>query len=355
MTKPSLFNLLFLAPLLSLAACGGSQEKAAPTASLHTVQAGVTTLRQVDGEMLTALPGTVVAQESVQVASRLMGYIKDIAVSEGQPVKAGQRLFTIDPIDIEGGVSQARLGLDQADKAMQDAKADFDRFSALFKDEVVSRQQYEKMKLNYDIAMSRAAQARSGLQTAQGQMRYAVVSSPINGVVVQKLAMQGDIAAPGHPVLVVENLDRLQIDTSVTEEIYQGLKTGAPIQVRVDGVDKPIEARVARLSPAVNPMTHNHQIKLDVAAAGLRSGAFARVLFPSGRQSVLRVPHQAVLNRAGISGVFVVDAQGVAQYRMVRTGRDADGQVEILSGLAAGERVVTDHAEQVNNGDRVQG
>ncbi|TCJ12884.1 efflux RND transporter periplasmic adaptor subunit [Parasulfuritortus cantonensis] len=345
---------LVFALALTVAGCGGHDKSAAEPAH-NTVKASVITLQPVDADVMSAMPGTVVALESVKVASRLMGYIKNIAVAEGQPVKAGERLFTIDPLDIEGGVAQARLGLDQAEKAMQDAKADYERFDALYKDEVVTRQQYEKMKLNYEIATARAGQAKAGLNTAQGQMKYAVVGSPINGVVTQKLANEGDIAAPGYPVLLVENQSRLQVQTTVPEAIYAGLKVGAPIRVEVDGMAEPLEGKLARLSPAADPMTHTHLVKIDVAAPGLRSGAFARVLFATGRQSVLRVPHEAVLNRAGITGVFVVDAKGVAQYRMVRTGREEAGQVEILSGLSAGERVVTGNGAAVNNGDTVQG
>lgn len=346
---------LVLAIAIGLTACGGDHEKAASATAQHTVQATVVAIQPSQGTIYSAMPGTVVAQESVQVASRLMGYIKNIAVSEGQPVKVGQRLFTIDPMDIEGGVTQARLGLDQADKAMQDAKADYDRFSALYKDEVVSRQQYEKMKLNYDIAASRAAQAKAGLQTAQGQLKYAVVSSPINGVVVMKYANEGDIAAPGHPVLLVENQSRLQVQTSVPESIYAGLKLGDAVKVEIDGQAQPVEAKVSRLSPAADPVAHTHLVKLDIDAKGLRSGAFARVLFPAGEQTLLQVPQEAVLNRAGITGVFVVGDKGVAEYRMVRTGRTDNGQVEILSGLSAGDRVVTKNAAAVSNGDLVQG
>ncbi len=338
-----------------LTGCGGGHDKAAPAAAQHAVQAGVVTLQPSQSAVLSAMPGTIVAQESVQVASRLMGYIKDIAVTEGETVKAGQRLFTIDPMDIEGGVTQARLGLDQAEKAMQDAKADYDRFNALYKDEVVTRQQYEKMKLGYDIAVSRAAQAKAGLQTANGQMRYAVVSSPINGVVVQKFANQGDIAAPGHPILLVENQSRLQVQTSVPEEIYSGLKLGAKIKVEVDGQAQPVIATISRLSPAADPTSHSHLVKLDASAPNLRSGAFARVLFPTGQQTVLKVPQEAVLNRAGITGVFVLDDKGAAEYRMVRTGTADNGQIEILSGLSAGDRVVTRNAAAVNNGDLVRG
>jgi RND family efflux transporter MFP subunit len=346
---------LALALSFSLSGCGSEDHSKAQAEPATTVQAQVTAIQPVEVQATTPTPGTVVALESVKVASRLMGYIKDIAVVEGQSVKAGQRLFTIDPLDIEGAVAQARLGLQQAEDALQDAKADFQRFEALYKDEVVSRQQYEKMKLNYDIAVSRAAQAKAGLGTAQGQMRYASVSSPINGVVTQKLAMEGDIAAPGHPVLMVENPARLQVQTSVPEALFKTLKPGQAVRVEVDGLAQPVTAKVARLSPAADPVSHTYMVKLDVAAPGLQSGAFARVLFPTGSRLMLAVPKSAVLERAGITGVFVVDAQGIARYRMVRTGAETDGQVEILSGLNPGERVVTGNANAVNNGNKVQG
>lgn len=346
---------LALAFSFTLAGCGGEDHSKVKEEPARSVQAQVTAIQPVETQSTTITPGTVVALESVKVASRLMGYIKDIAVVEGQSVKAGQRLFTIDPLDIEGAVAQARLGLQQAEDALKDAKADHERFEALYKDEVVSRQQYEKMKLNYDMAVSRASQAKAGLGTAQGQLKYAVVTSPINGVVTQKLAMEGDIAAPGHPVLMVENPARLQVQTSVPEALFKTLKPGQAVQVEVDGQDKAIVAKVARLSPAADPMSHTYGVKLDVAAVGLQSGAFARVLFPRGSKLVLAVPKAAVLERAGITGVFVVGADGLAQYRMVRTGAVVDGQVEILSGLNPGERVVTGNAQAVNNGDKVQG
>jgi RND family efflux transporter MFP subunit len=347
--------VVVLAAVLNFAGCSGEEAAKSAPAAQPAVQVQTTVLQASESLATTAATGTVVALESVHVASRLMGYIRDIAVVEGQAVKQGQRLFTIDPLDIEGAVEQARLGLRQAEDAMKDAKTDFDRFENLYKDEVVSRQQFEKMKLNHDIAVSRAAQAKAGLGTAQGQMRYATVTSPINGVVTQKLANEGDIAAPGHPVLMLENPARLQVQTAVAEDLYKGIRLGQEVMVEIDGQTKPVSAKVARLSPAADPMTHTYPIKLDLAAPGLRSGSFARVLFPTGKRSVLAVPVAAVLDRAGITGVFVVDAQGAAQYRMVRVGQAAGGLVEVLSGLNAGERVVTGNAQAVNNGDKVSG
>jgi RND family efflux transporter MFP subunit len=347
---------LFATLSVTLAAC--SKDTPAPkTAAVHrSVSAQVTTLSAVTLPEYRVTPGTVVAEQSVKVASRLMGYIRDIAVAEGQPIKAGQRLFTIDPIDIQGQVELASAGLKQAEDAAADAKADFERFAALFKDDVVTRQQYEKMKLNYDIAVSRVAQARSGLNTARGQLRYAVVTSPIDGVVTQKLANVGDIAAPGHPVLLIENPARLQVQTSVDENVFRTLKPGQAVTVDIDGHAGAVTARVARISPAADPMTHTYTVKLDLpAVGGVKSGSFARVRFEQGRRTALTVPQSAVLDRAGITGVFVVDASGSAQFRMIRTGRSDDGRIEVVSGLVAGERVVTGNAQALQNGDRVQG
>lgn len=352
LVKP-LVVALSLSLHLTLIGCSGEDKAKTAQEARRTVQAQTTIIQPSEGLATTAVTGTVEALESVRVASRLMGYIRDIAVVEGQAVKAGQRLFTIDPLDIEGAVEQARLGVKQAEDAMKDAEADYKRFENLYKDEVVTRQNYEKMKLNYDMAVTRAAQAKAGLGTAQGQMRYATVTSPINGVVTQKLANEGDIAAPGHPVLMVENPARLQVRGSVSEDIHRGLKLGAQVMVEVDGQDQAVAAKVAQLAPAADPMTHTYTVKLDIAAPGLKSGTFARILFPTGKRTVLAVPEAAVLERAGIVGVFVVDAQGSAQYRMVRLGKQEGGLVEVLSGLNPGDRVVTGNANAVNNGDNV--
>ncbi len=346
---------LAIATSLTLSGCSDPVPTNTTRGKQQTIHAQTSRIEAVQITSTTATTGSVVALESVRVASRLMGYISGIAVAEGQVVSRGQRLFSIDQLDIEGAVEQARLGLKQAEDAMHDAKTDFARFENLYKEEVVSRQQFEKMKLNYDIAVSRAAQAKAGLGTARGQMRYASVASPINGVVIRKLANEGDIAAPGHPVLLVENPSRLQVQTAVTESLYKHIQTGLTVMVELDGMEQSVNAKVASLSPAANPMTHTYTVKLDISAPGLKSGAFARVLFPTGKHSVLRVPAAAVLQRAGISGLFVVDEHNVAQYRMVRTGKVEDGQVEVLSGLNPGERVVVGNTQAVNNGDKISG
>ncbi len=324
----------------SLSGCdgGGQTQQAAPG---KTVQAAIGVVQASRVAEHYAAPATLVALESVPVASRIMGYIRAIDVVEGQTVKAGERLFTIDATD-------ARSQADQANAALADAKANFERYANLYKDEAISRQQYEKMKLAYD-------QARAAAEAANNQLRYAVVVSPIAGVVTQKLGNAGSLATPGQPVVVVENPARLQVQTQVGEEVLRKIKLGDVVPVEVDGVSGAIEARVARISPAADPVSRTFLVKLDIAAPGLRSGLFARALFKVGERDALLVPKAALVERAGITGLFVVDAQGVAHFRMVRTGAEHNGAVEIQAGLSAGERIAVGGADKLESGDRVQG
>jgi len=167
------FTLTIAAALVfSLAACQ-PQDQAA-TAQSKTVSAQTITLSTTEIPVVDAAPGAVISEQQVQVASRLMGYLRDIVVHEGDAVKTGQLLFTIDPTDIKGQVDQARAGVVQAEAALNDAQADFERFSNLYKEESIPKLQYDKVKLQYNIAQSQASAARAGLNTAESQLTLSV-------------------------------------------------------------------------------------------------------------------------------------------------------------------------------------
>jgi len=336
----------------TLAGCDGEQPPAAAATKTVTAEIGVVELtRQATFE---TTPASVVAETRVTLASRLMGFIRSLDVVEGQTVTVGQRLFSIDPVELQGQVEQSRAALRQAEDARNDAALEYARFAALLKEEVVTRQQYEKTKLQLDVANSRVAQANAALNSAGNQLRYATVTSPINGVVTRKMAQAGDLATPGQPVLSLENPHALQVETQVSQSILRNLKVGAPVQVEVDGQDGAIEARVARISPAADPVSRTFLVILDIRAPGLRSGQFARALFPLGEREALTVPEAALVNRAGIEGVFVVDADNRAHFRMVRGGERRAGRVEVQAGLQAGERVVIGgDLAQLESGDKI--
>ena len=350
-------SVLAAAALLLMGSISGcsehakDQQTAVPGA---TVQATVMTVEKASLPVVFTAPGNVIAQQQAMIASRLMGFLREINVQEGQHVVAGQKLFAVDPTDIQGQMAMARAGLSQAEAAMADAKNDYDRFGALYKDEAIPKMQWDKIRLQYQMTQQQVGMARAGFETASAQMRYATVTAPFAGVITQKMANAGAMAAPGQPVLMLENTDRLQVQTNVANDVFDQLKLGSAVSIMGEGKSVDIAGKVANLVPSADPTTHSHLVKIDLPKdSGLRSGSFVQVAFALGQRDGMRLPESAVLTRAGITGVFVVDAQGIAKYRMVRTGATSAGQVEILAGLNPGERVVTTSASALQNGDKV--
>jgi multidrug efflux system membrane fusion protein len=360
MAKPHFLRIALLGLAVSLmTGCGEHEAPEGQTAPPgRTVSAAVQTIQQTPLTLRAETPGIVVSEDQVQVASRLMGYIRQIKVEEGQAVKAGQLLFVVDPSDIQGQVSQARAGLAQAEAALADARIDHERFGALYKEEAIPKLQWDKIRLQYQVAEQQVAAARAGLGLAVSQMRYASVVAPISGIVTQKMAHAGDLAAPGRPVLVIEGLKKRQVRTHVDGEVFAKIKVGDKVSIVPDGLagQGPVDGVIAQVVPVADPVSHTYLVKIDLPAdSSLPSGNFVRVGFAVGSREGIRVPVAALAERAGIPGVFVVDAQGIARYRMVRTGAIEQGMAEIQSGLNAGETVAISNVEQLDNGDKVSG
>lgn len=360
MANPTLWRMALLG--LAVSVTYGCSEHEPPATqgdgATRTRAAEIQTVQQTPLSVRAELPGMVASEDQVQVASRLMGYIREIKVEEGQVVKAGQLLFVIDPTDIQGQMTQARAGLAQAEAALTDAKIDHERFGTLYQEEAIPKLQWDKIRLQKRVAEQQVAAARAGLNQANSQMRYASVVAPINGVVTQKMAHAGDLATPGRPVLVIEGLKKLQVRTQVSSSVFDQIKVGEKVTIVTDGeaAQATAEGTIAQVVPVADPVSHTHLVKIDLpAGSGLSSGNFVRVGFAVGSRQGIRVPAAALAERAGITGVFVVDAQGIARYRMVRTGVADQGMVEIQSGLNAGEKVIVSNVGQLENGDRISG
>ena len=351
---PAALRPLAIALAVVLFAGCARHETPPQAAAPRVVDARTVTLSARDSTLRTLLSGVVASSHQVQVASRLMGYIRAVDVHEGQHVKAGQLLLQIDPTDIQGQVAQARAGLAQAQANLVDAQSDYQRFGKLYRADAVTRQQWDGIQLRYKVAQQQVAAARAGYDTAASQMRYARVISPIDGVVVQKMASAGDLAAPGRPLLVVEGEGRLQVQVQVPSEVFERLRVGQPVPVYAAA--RELAGTVAEVVPVADPLSHTHAVKIDLpAGAGLNSGSFVRVGFALGSAPQLRVPAAALVERAGMHGVFVVDSAGIAHFRLVRTGEAAGDMVDVQAGLEPGDTVVTSDLEQISNGVKVGG
>ncbi len=342
-----------LALALSLAACsGGQQEQQAPAQA--GVPAKVMTIAADTIPELYLAAGTVIAENRVDVTSRVMGYIRSIKAREGQTVKKGELLVRIDAADVRAHLHEAEANLAQAKARAAEAKADYDRFRALRAQQAVTEREYQQITLKYQIAEKGLHAAKAGLSQARAQVQYVDITAPISGVVVAKHKDNGDMANPGEPILAIEDPSQLVLQTYVKEQQINHIHLGDIVMAEVRALHTTIQGHITQIVPAGDTTTHSYLVKASLAAApGLKSGMFANVRFTIGTTRGIMIPRAAIVSPSDIPGVYVVAADNSVHFRMIRTGREWDGRVEVLSGLAPGERIAIATDTPLHSGEHI--
>ncbi|OIO73646.1 MAG: efflux transporter periplasmic adaptor subunit [Zetaproteobacteria bacterium CG1_02_53_45] len=315
--------LMALFTLAVLQGCG-QNEADVEQAAVPVVQADVLTLKPVTVAENYVTSGTITSDHRVAITSRLSGYIRELSVREGDKVKAGQVLVRVDPVD-------ARQGLVQAEADLADARADFERYDELFAANAVSKQQLDRVSLRYKVAKSQVEQARN-------QLGYAEVLAPVSGVVVEKKLNRGDLASPGAAILVLEDPESLLVETYVSGQFVGGVHVGDKIDIEASSLAEPFTGVVRQVVEAADAASHQFLIKVSLnGKSGVHPGMYVQVAFKVGERQALLIPAIATTERAGLNGVYIVDAGGITRYRQIRLGKQRDGMVEVLAGLHDGD------------------
>jgi RND family efflux transporter MFP subunit len=290
--------------------------------------------------VMTEVVGTVRAVRSATIAPLISGTVAEVRVGLGSSVRAGEVLVRLSAREID-----ARLDQTRAVSAL--AKRERDRAVTLRDQEVISTAQYETAISQWGVAQARQAEASTIADRT-------VLRAPFAGVVTAKLANVGDTALPGQALLVLEAPGALRLEARVPETAGEGLAVGKSVPVRLDGLDHDIEGRIAEIQPASDDATRTRLAKIDLPQTpGVRSGRFGRVLLATGASLTVAVPAEAVVRHGQLEAVFVVGS-GTARLRLVRTGRERDGRLEISSGLSGDEKVVLAGAADLVDGQRVE-
>lgn len=340
-----------------LSACGEGLSEGQP-AKGKALTADVETVESVQLPVYAVYPGTVISADRVEIASRLTGYVYDLRVHEGQEVAKGELLLSVDPTGVKTQIQQAKAGLAKAKASLADAEANYKRYKQLYRDHAATKQQLDEMERAWKVARGNDQAAEAALEQAQSQLKYAEVRAPFDGLVVSKYVENGQLASPGTPLLTIENPRDLQVEVQVAEQAFTHLKLGQEVRIRFEGPDGKMRAvggAVARLVSAADPVTHTHLVKIDLPPeSGAYSGEYALVNVPVGEQEGVVVPERAIHNRAGITGVFVMGAEGRAQFRMTTLGPSGPGGRVILSGLFPGDRVILSAEGNLVNGAEIE-
>jgi RND family efflux transporter MFP subunit len=332
----------------------------------------------------TALIGSVAARTKVTVAAKVMSYVRTVQAHEGDRVRAGQVLVELDAREMQAALEAAEAMRAEADAAIASAKqgvaaaeAQRDlaastqkRFEELLGKKSVAQQEYDEVEARLrgaeaGLALARSQQTRAEAKRAQAEaavaqaklhLGYAKVLSPVNGVVVRRMADPGALASPGMPLLEIEQGDGYRLEVAAPESDAVRLRIGQEVRVRLEalGDDGPASGRIGEIVPAVDPGSRTFLAKIDLPNdPRLRSGLYGRAFLPGAAREALTVPASAVVDRGQLRSVFVVE-DGRIRRRLVTLGEERDGRLEVLSGLESEDEVVVNPGN-ATDGARVGG
>ena len=347
---PSRGALSALTPWLSLslagvmalvAGCGKKHEpQAAPGENLPPATVRVQTIEAVKQPAVEEVVGTVQPKLQSAIEAKVSGRITRLPVTLGQSVKQGDVLVELAAEEI-----QARL--DQANAAFHQAELDFNRTANLRKQQAATQAELDAAQARYNVTKATVAEA-------EALSGYAKILAPFDGVVARKLADEGDMAMPGKSLLELEGRAGLRLVADIPSLLAGRVRPGAKLAVRVDTLPDAITGTLAEISPAADPASRTVRMKVDLPeTAGLSTGQFGRLAVPVGEATFLFVPPPALVRRGQLEILYVA-ADGKAQMRLVRAGKETLQGIEILTGLAPGEAVVIEGAGNLRDGQALQ-
>jgi RND family efflux transporter MFP subunit len=348
------FGLLVVAGAAALSGCGSRSGKAA--ASSREVQGATAEAvrRQVPLQVMAT--GALQAARTVQVSTRMMGWVRKIHVREGDVVDRGAPLLTIDDSDLKAKRAQVEAGITEARAVLANAEKMLQRFEKLYGEQSVSKQQLDDVRTGRDRAAAGLESALAMRDEVNVHLSYLDITAPAAGLVTRKMIEEGDMASPGLPLLTLEQAERMKVVASLSERGVNSVQPGDMVTVEVPSLTGALyTVPVDKVIPTANPGSHTYDIEayLDNRDGRLKTGMFARVHVTVGEREAVLVPPESIVERGQLRGVFITDADGLAQLCWVRLGHRLEDGVEVLAGLQGGETVVVSSAVPLVEGDRV--
>lgn len=355
-----------------------------PPGSPQTVKARVSTVITETRPIIYEATGTVVSPSAATLSAKTMGAIIEIRVREGDHVTAGDLLLSIDDRLSEAQVNQAKAGLAEARQGMLSAEsgmeaakagltlaeATYQRFAFLKESDAVSRQEFDEVEAKYQQARAafqqaesmyegakkRVAQAEAAVAAAETGRGDTILTAPFDGIITARLAEPGDLASPGAPLIRMEPLQGHEVRIMVPETYIASITLGMPVSVTIPSLqNRLVQGTVISVNPVADAASRSVQVKIRLPETqGIRSGMFARAGLSIGSEQALMAPGSAIVRHGQLTGVFLIDENHIARFRLVRLGRTIGDQVEILSGLTDGDQIVARPDHTIDDGVKVE-
>src|SRR5690554_5075989 len=366
-----MFIALSVAATAALSACG--DEPAGQDMSGMKVPVSVVTVEPTPTEVYSELPGRVEAIQDAQIRARVTGIVKEINFEQGSEVKEGQLLFTIDPAPYEAELNRARADLQRAEADAVSARLQAERYAKLIKSNAVSRQEYDNAVAAAKQADAAIAAAEAAVQSAEINLGYTRVDSPIDGRIGKSLVTEGALVSAQNAtqMALVQQLDRVYVDitrsTSQLSMLRNALAAGilkqsdnghVAVQVVLDdGTTYPHEGNLLFSGVTVDPSTGQVTLRAEFENPEeiLLPGMYVRVRVQQGTdEKALLVPMQAIQRTPDGLNTLMVVRDGVVNPVAVSVGPEIDGKALVYKGLNAGDVVIVEGFQKIRPGAPVQ-
>lgn len=309
-----------------------AQAEPAPTAKVE--------LREV--ELTYPADGLVEAVRQATVAAQVQGRVVEMRVDAGDRVRRGDVLARIDEREAAQALAGADANVASAQANLTNAQASYERTKNLYAQKFVSKAALDQAESAWRAALAQLKAAEAGRGQAGTARSFTTITAPIGGVVAQRHAEQGEMAAPGKPLLTLYEPGSLRVVANVPQYRLADVRQGLRARIEFPESGRWVEASAVTVLPTADARSHTVEVRaaLPAEAQGIVPGMYARVHFVTGRAKKLVLPGDAVLRRGEVTAVYVVAPEGKTSLRQVRLGEAvAGGAVEVLAGIAAGESV----------------
>ncbi|MGZ5236019.1 MAG: efflux RND transporter periplasmic adaptor subunit [Caldimonas sp.] len=295
--------------------------------------------------------GVVEAVRQTVIAAQVSGAVVLLDVKVGDSVKAGQVLLRIDARAADQNAAAAAAQAQAAHASLEVATQEYERKKQLFQKSYISQAALERAESEFKASRAQVNAQGAQAGAAQTESGFHVIRAPYAGVVAEVPVSLGDMAMPGRPLIALYDPSALRITAAVPQTVATQVVAGQMPRAEVPGLPAArqwVTPTRVQVLPTIDAATHTVQIRVDlpVGLEGVAPGMFARLWLPvAGSASAARslsVPLQAVVRRAELTGLYVLDPNGWPVLRQVRLGRIDGDRVEVLSGLMPGERVASD-------------
>jgi RND family efflux transporter MFP subunit len=355
-------------PLVSLSSCSSPANNPKQQAAIKPIPVHTATVTFEDWPVTYEATGTLKAATASVIASRINSAVQSVAVRQGDHVSAGQLLVKLDSRDLDLSAHKAEAihaeavnALPELESAAASAKASLDlaqstakRMDNLFGTKSISPQEHDESQARlksaeaaYQMAQSRRTQGQSRVEQTEQEVKssavnrdYSRIVAPFAGVVTERTVEPGSMALVGAPLLTIEKEGPLRLEAAIDESRLPSVRTHQKVQFKVDAANCEGIGTVDEVVPVVDPASRSYLAKVSVPCPGSRSGMFGRVFVATGSRKALAISTGAVVSRGQLQSVFVIES-GTAHSRLVTLGEQSGGSTEVLSGLNAGDYVVT--------------